>query len=78
MDHSRRTILNGFPQAGRVLFGEAHDAFCIAHPKRVSLLDTIDECVMHNKALRIESDEVLVRPVREVQGQPPGEGLFAS
>lgn len=76
MSHEERgavlTILNRPPQPSGVLFRQAHDPLGIAVAQRISLFDTVDESIMHDQSLRVETDEILIRPVGEVQRQSPG------
>lgn len=69
------TLLHGFPETERVLFRQTHYPLCVAIPKKVRLFHTIDKRIVHDDAVRIQTDKILIWPVAEVHRQSPWDGL---
>lgn len=68
------TFLYSFPQSRGVLFRQTHDSFCGAVSYKIRFFHTVDEGIIHHHPIRIQTNEILVRPVAEMNCQTPGQG----
>lgn len=66
--------MNSLPQPRRIVLRESHDSLCGTVAYKISLLDTVDEGIVHDHALCIKANELLVRPVAEMHNKSPGKG----
>ena len=60
------TFLHSIPKTGRILLGKTHNPLRRSISKKIRLLDTIDESIVHHNPFSIKSDQFLIRPVAEM------------
>ena len=63
---SKCTVLNGRPQLCRILFRQRHYALRRSVSQKVGFFNTVDEGVMYNLPVSIQSHQLFIRPLRKM------------